>query len=280
MFPPVSPSHRSPDLSVTAGKVGTNLDLQTMTLRVLALWILRMRISTTRIVLMLAVTIAASMATIIATGAVFAKIADDVVDRDGISSLDPRLSAWVVAHRPAALLAPVEYLTTTGEPVVLVVVSLAVGGALAWRRHSLAPLLLLVSASGGCVAIGSAIKVFVQRPRPPVAWQAVLESGFSFPSLHTLTSTATFGMLAYLSPRAWPLARRTVMWTLALAGALLIGGTRVFLVVHWPLDVTASFALGTAWLAVLIVVDTVVIAVAARRPPPSWVQTRPVPYIT
>lgn len=226
-----------------------------------------------RALAVLVISLAAGMAVLVAAGAVFAKIAKDVIEKDGATLADATISRFFVDHRASWLTSVVKLLTGVGNPGVLLGLAVIAGALIAWRRRDLIPAALLLAAAGGCVALGTGIKLFVGRPRPPAAWWAVHETGFSFPSLHTLTCTATFGMLAYLAPRTWPLVARAGAWLIALLWALTIGFTRIYLAVHWPTDVAASFALGAAWLAVLLLAVILWRAMSPRpradRPPHS-----------
>jgi membrane-associated phospholipid phosphatase len=199
--------------------------------------------------------------------AVFAKLADDVADSEGATRADRVVSAWVATHRPDWLTGAVKGLTLVAEPAGLLLLTVLVGAWLTWRRRTWFPLVLAASAPGGCIAIGTTVKLVAQRPRPPMTWWAIPESGYSFPSLHTLAATSALGVLAYLLPRTWPPLRLALGWIAAATGAVLIAASRVYLGVHWPTDVAASFALGSAWLAVLVLAVTIgSVAVPASTP--------------
>src|SRR5207237_2718514 len=90
----------------------------------------------------------------------------------------------------------------------------------------------------------------VGRPRPPDAM--AIASGPSFPSGHTLAATAVYGILIYLLLRE----KRRSWWHIAAVVPLIaiiafVPLSRIYLGVHWPHDVTASLALGGAWLGCL-----------------------------
>ncbi|MCB8981435.1 MAG: phosphatase PAP2 family protein [Ardenticatenaceae bacterium] len=136
-----------------------------------------------------------------------------------------------------------------GRAVPLVLVA----GWLLWRGYQLELWTLL-----GAVSVGQLFtylfKWLVDRPRP-LAFEALqaLPTDASFPSGHALGSTILFGLLGIW---LWQNGRRG--WAITLfVWAALVGFSRVYLGVHHPTDVLASFALGTAWLtAVTIFYDT------------------------
>ncbi|GAC1432735.1 MAG: hypothetical protein NVSMB68_05190 [Thermoanaerobaculia bacterium] len=131
--------------------------------------------------------------------------------------------------------------------VVPVAIALAV---LFWMHRRTYEAKVFVVAITGAEVMGVALKYIVRRPRPAEA--AALVGGPSFPSGHTLTATAVYGVLLFLllreKPRTW---WHIVSAILLLTVVILVPISRVYLGVHWPHDVTASLALGCAWLACL-----------------------------
>jgi undecaprenyl-diphosphatase len=117
---------------------------------------------------------------------------------------------------------------------------LAIGLALAivWRR----PYVFLVVATTALTTnfVASLLKYVVQRDRPPTV---VLDpeplvgvpSTSSFPSGHTSTSFACAYVISRLAPRL-------TVYVFVLAA--LIGFSRVYVGVHYPLDVLAGAVLG------------------------------------
>jgi undecaprenyl-diphosphatase len=128
---------------------------------------------------------------------------------------------------------------------------LVLGAALSIARRRPEPLAWTLVAYAVADLLGSWLQALVGRARPPLRYPEphalvrVPHSG-SFPSIHAATSFACAGMLAWLAPRFAP-------WFFALAAAIAI--SRVYVGVHYPLDVLAGAALGLAvatalrWLA-------------------------------
>ena len=120
----------------------------------------------------------------------------------------------------------------------LVWLALAALGAAVWRRPQL---LLLVGAADLAAEFGSlGLRHAIGRPRPPLRFPdpeplVGVSSTPSFPSGHATTSFACAVLLASAAPRlAVPL--------IGLAAAISL--SRVYVGVHYPLDVVGGAALG------------------------------------
>ncbi len=116
--------------------------------------------------------------------------------------------------------------------------------ALVLRRnwHGALALAVSVGASQGIVAV---IKHVVARDRPPGEDAIVQAAGYSFPSAHSATSVAFYGVLALIAGRELR-GRGSRIWAIAGAGALClgVGVSRVYLGAHYPTDVLAGWLLG------------------------------------
>lgn len=116
-----------------------------------------------------------------------------------------------------------------------------------WRRHGLTTRALwafLTIMAAWAVQLGA--KGLVQRARPVVEDALEHAPGSSFPSGHATNTAAVALTLTLL---VWPLLGRRgriVVPAVAATCTLLTGLDRVLLGVHYPSDVVAGFALGTA----------------------------------
>jgi membrane-associated phospholipid phosphatase len=120
-------------------------------------------------------------------------------------------------------------------------------------------------AAGAGAAIGArlVLSLVVQRPRPPQLDWATQAGGFAFPSGHTNAATIGAGVLAWAVARHLPRGRaRTAVWAAAVTYAGAVGLTRIWLGVHWPLDVVGGWLFGAGWLAGMA---AVIKMIAARR---------------
>jgi len=146
--------------------------------------------------------------------------------------LDRRVEHWIVMHRVAPLDDLFVWLSRLGTfGLVWLVMGVAV--AVALRRPSV--LLLVVAADVVADLTASGLKELVGRPRPDEVHRLVAASDLSFPSGHAATSFACALVLAVAVPRlALPF--------LVLAAA--IAFSRLYVGVHYPLDVLGGAGLG------------------------------------
>jgi undecaprenyl-diphosphatase len=182
----------------------------------------------------------------------FLELAEDFAASPRIERFDATVTTAVQAWRSPALTAFFVAITSLANAgVVWAVATVLVLVLVFARRWSSVGLVLLAVGFG--TLFGSVVKLEVARPRPPLANMLVpLPSGYSFPSGHALAGLELYGVLAFLAVRE--LRSRWLRVLVVSAAALvvaLIGLSRVYLGVHWPSDVLASWLLGGAWLALL-----------------------------
>lgn len=169
---------------------------------------------------------------------------------ESISASELGLLYFIGHERREWLNSPVELLTRLGDPETLTVVVIVFSGLLALLgRFRLAGLLIVVSLTAGATEV--IVRNFVNRPRPQVIWRQIpLPKSPGFPSWHALGSMAIYLSIAFLLRRQLNLRRLgIVVIGLAVLLSLLIGLSRIYLGVHFPMDVLAGW-LGGATLAV------------------------------
>jgi undecaprenyl-diphosphatase len=111
--------------------------------------------------------------------------------------------------------------------------------AVLWRRPGLFALVIAADLFADVAAL--ALKVAIGRDRPPVRYAhpkalVTVPKDGSFPSGHAATSFACATILALALPRRW------APWLFLLAAA--IGFSRIYVGVHYALDVIGGAALG------------------------------------
>jgi membrane-associated phospholipid phosphatase len=109
---------------------------------------------------------------------------------------------------------------------------------------------LIAVSAGGALAIVGAVKLSTLRARPDDALFDALSS--AFPSGHAARAAVVLGLVTWLVVRRAPAPVRRAAWVVAVAGAGLVGASRVYLGMHWPSDVVGGWIVGAGWLAVVV----------------------------
>ena len=140
-------------------------------------------------------------------------------------------------------------ITRTGDilivfPVLAMVIYL-------WRRSEKITAALYVAAVITFPLVSLVVKNQFARPRQALFPPLVVEQTYSFPSGHSLTAMAVYGLAAVL---LWQRAHR-VLAVISGSWVMLIGLSRVYLGAHYPSDVLASFAAGIILLVIILFMD-------------------------
>lgn len=105
---------------------------------------------------------------------------------------------------------------------------------------------------GISVLLNQALKFIIQRPRP-TEFRIINESGYSFPSGHSMISAAFYGFLIYLIYKN--VKNKYLKWSLITLLSLVIltiGISRIYLGVHYTSDVIAGFLISVSYLIIFI----------------------------
>lgn len=164
-----------------------------------------------------------------------------------IMRIDAIAYTFAVAYLRNDMLTPVmESISNIASVTSLLVLLLVMVAFAPGRRPGICACLNL----GLVLVINQVVKHLVARPRPD-GFRLVAESGYSFPSAHSMVAMAFFGLMVWM---IWHYGRsRSIRWIGTIGFSLvivLIGFSRVYLGVHYASDVVAGFCISLAWLAV------------------------------
>lgn len=110
----------------------------------------------------------------------------------------------------------------------------------------------IITNLGIVTILNQIIKFIMQRPRP-TEFRIIEETGYSFPSGHSMVSMAFYGYLIYLIYRY--IKNKYIKWSLIVLLSILIcliGISRIYLGVHYTSDVLGGFLLSISYLVVYI----------------------------
>jgi undecaprenyl-diphosphatase len=206
-----------------------------------------------------------AVATAIAAAAAFTLLAVAVDLRWGPlfrldRSVDDHLNQYASGHRGEVSFW--RRLSAVLSPAVLRTALLVVAAGFLYRRH-VQPAVLCAGASLGSLALVTAVKDGIGRPRPTVPIPLASAPGASFPSGHAFTSAAVAFTVIVL---AWPRLADRRRWAVALGAvlvALAVGFSRLILGVHFLSDVVGGWFGAGALVAALVAL----LRVSRRREP-------------
>ncbi len=159
---------------------------------------------------------------------------------------------WQIQQLSSPLLDRV-MLTITALDIIEVVVPISlITVSLLWWRRAYWQAIMFILTGVGALIIDRELKLLFDRSRPDLWPSLMSEQNYSFFSEIVLQGTVLYGAIAYLLAIRFP---RFAKWiyggVILLVGA--IGFSRLYLGVHWPLDVLMGWSVGFLWLLICIV---------------------------
>lgn len=138
-------------------------------------------------------------------------------------------------------------ITNLGSPYVLILLTL-LSFLLKNKKIS-----FIITANLGLITIiNQVLKFIVKRPRPSDLF-LIVETGYSFPSGHSMVSLSFYGLLIYFIYKYFKNKKLKIfLITLFSLIIVLIGVSRVYLGVHFVSDVISGFLLSLSYLIIFI----------------------------
>jgi membrane-associated phospholipid phosphatase len=201
----------------------------------------------------------------LAAGVAVAGLADGAREHGDLSNLDPQVMTAATGERSPTLTTIAQAVSTVGSEAAVAVLSVVLLAWLALVRRERTQALVVGASLAGAAAITVVLKHAVGRARPGSAVVlGPVDTGFSFPSGHTLLSTVFLGLVALLlSARARSAASRLALLAPWLLGAATVGASRIYLGYHWMTDVLAG------WMVGVLVLSLAAMALRGTRHSPS-----------
>jgi membrane-associated phospholipid phosphatase len=165
-------------------------------------------------------------------------------------SFDTTALLWIHQWANPVLDAVMLKITTLGNPEFVVVVFILTLGWLWWRQCRSEAKVFAIACLGALI-LNQELKLFFTKARPQLWPRLITESSFSFPSGHALGSLVLYGFIAYVLAEQSPRHSRWI-YSVAVGIITAIGGSRLYLGVHWPTDILAGYAVGFLWLMICI----------------------------
>ena len=165
------------------------------------------------------------------------------VGPDYVTDADLAVQQWFLSIRTEFLNAVVTILTHTTDTITIVILcAVLLFFPFPGRIKYGVPVTLTALAD---MAVYKTMKHLFLRQRPDVIYHIVEQGGYSFPSGHSATSVAVYGLLFYLIRRNCENpALRNILSGVCLFLAAAVGPSRLYVGVHWFTDVLAGWCIG------------------------------------
>lgn len=177
-----------------------------------------------------------------------------VVHAAGWNSHELAVLQWLSAHHTGALSAIALGIAWLFSPPIAAALTVACGLAVVTVTRNLSRAVTFLFMVGVCFGGSELIKQLVRRVRPDSSTFAnplANEHSFSFPSGHT-TFVAALGIAIVFLARDH-FVRRIVSISIVSVVVVIVAGSRMYLGVHYPTDVTAAIIYALASSALILV---------------------------
>jgi undecaprenyl-diphosphatase len=181
---------------------------------------------------------------------IFVRITRELIEGD-VSAVDSAIQLTVIKMRTPWLTIAAVDVTALGSITLVVLFSAFTLVVLLVLRDRLGALQLL-AASAGAGILTLLTKDIIERIRPEEAQRLIAVSGFSYPSGHSVSTSALYLTIAIIASRyVQHSGARAAIFLAVSAVLIMVGASRVYLGVHYATDVVSGISLGAAWALVL-----------------------------
>ena len=142
-----------------------------------------------------------------------------------------------------------EYLTVFYKMITIIadtyqsaIITILLVTFLYFKKHYREALFLAITMTT-CGLAMPLLKNIFSRERPNF-YRLIEISGYSFPSGHTASATTMYLTLAIILLSIMKKLNKYFVFSIAVLGIVIIGGSRIYLGVHYPTDVMAGICLG------------------------------------
>ncbi len=141
-----------------------------------------------------------------------------------------------------------KFITNFGGAIFIIIMAIFIAIIIKNKKIAISILANLVIITG----LNQLLKRILQRARP-TEYRIIQETGYSFPSGHSMISMAFYGYLIYLIYKH--VKNKCIKWiSISLLSILicLIGISRIYLGVHYTSDVLGGFLISISYLVIYI----------------------------
>jgi len=162
---------------------------------------------------------------------------------------DTSIISFVQGFESPTLTTIFKFFTFIGSSLVVMILCVLIIIYLYKVLHHRSEIILFIVVMFGSTALNVVLKHLFHRARPTIH-RLIQETGYSFPSGHSMEAFALYGVLAYLLWRHISSSLgKTLLIIFSVFMTLMIGISRIYLGVHYPSDVIGAYLVSGFWLA-------------------------------
>ncbi len=183
----------------------------------------------------------------------FIGITTSIVESSPIVKLDNSFAQFLYVQRVPWVAQVFYFITGFANQLTIVILASIFLIYLLFKKETAYLYAALVAILGDEASV-YLIKIFINRPRPILDITYYIEKSQSFPSGHAGIAVAFFGFITYyLISHTSERNKKSIVVLLGILLVLLIGFSRLYLIVHFLSDVLGGFLIGGLWLVAGIV---------------------------
>lgn len=162
---------------------------------------------------------------------------------------DNKIYSFIISFKSNQLTNFMKTMTNFSSVKVTIIISLLALTSLLWKNKKGLYLDIVVAVT---FIINYILKIIFRRPRPTIL-RLINETGYSFPSGHSMISLGLYGFIIYLIYQNKNINKYFKILTISLLSIIiiLIGISRIYLGVHYPSDVLGGYLMSSIILIVL-----------------------------
>jgi undecaprenyl-diphosphatase len=184
--------------------------------------------------------------------AIFFVIVATMVSTQKTAHFDNSIIAWVQGFESPALTTIMKFFTFIGSTSCVAVLAIIIMVYLYKVLHHRKELILFLAVVIGTPLLNLLLKYSFQRERPTIH-RLIEQTGYSFPSGHSMEAFAFYGVVSFLLWRHISTRPgRSLLIIFSIFMILAIGISRIYLGVHYPSDVLGGYFISGFWLALTI----------------------------
>lgn len=164
---------------------------------------------------------------------------------------DETIISFIEGIRNNNLTSICKVITYLGEAKIILIVAVLLGAYYYFVKKNKQRGILVVFNMVNVAILNQGIKMLVKRPRP--LNMLVEETGYSFPSGHSMISMGFYGLLIYFVNTSKLSKTKKIIYTIILSFVILaVGFSRIYLCAHYPSDIIGGYMITLSYLILFV----------------------------